>query len=389
MIGRSLTPLKNRSFFIFGPRGAGKSTFLEQYYKHKSVLTFDLRDPVLLDELKLDPSRFRTQVEAACKQNRPIVVDEIQKHPALLDYIHQFLEKKSGLFALTGSSARRLKQLNVNFLAGRANVYDLFPLSSTELGNQFDLSKALTRGGLPESYLAQSEEQSQEFLRAYGLTYLEKEIQQEQWVRKLDPFRKFLSIASQMNGKILNYSAIARDVGVDDMTIRSYFEILVDTLMGFYLPAFDRSVRKQQTKTPKFYLIDTGIKRALDRTLTVPLLPQTSAFGDAFEHWVILELYKQSIYYRTDWQFFYVRTKDNVEIDLVIQRPGKSLLLIEIKSKNKVHESDAKCLETLGKDIDKRSVRRLLSQDRLTQKFGNTEAYHWKDAIGNLFESLI
>jgi uncharacterized protein len=352
MIGRSLSPLSNRSFFLFGPRGAGKSTFINQFFLKKSPLTFDLRDPLLLDDLKRDPSRFKSETEGALLQNRPIIVDEIQKNTQLLDYIHQFLEKQNAVFALSGSSARRLKQLNVNFLAGRANVYDVFPLSTLELEDKFDLPKALMRGGLPESYLAQSDEASQEFLRSYALTYLEKEIQFEQWVRNLDPFRRFLSIASQMNGKILNYSAIAREVGVDDMSVRSYFEILADSLMGFFLPALHYSVRKQQVKSPKFYLIDTGIKRSLDRTLTVPLLPQTSAYGEAFEHWVILELYKNASYNRLDWQFSFIRTKEDVEIDLVIQRPAKPLLLIEIKSKSKVLKSDAHTLETLGNDLD-------------------------------------
>lgn len=349
------------------------------------MVVFDLRDPVLLDELKIDPARFYSQVQAAIKQQRLILIDEIQKHPKLLDYVHQFLEKKKGIFALTGSSARRLKQLDVNFLAGRASVYDLFPLSTKELGKHFDLTKVLTRGGLPESYLADSDAASEEFLRAYALTYLEKEIQYEQWVRNLDPFRRFLFIASQMNGKILNYSAIAREVGVDDITVRSYFDILVDTLMGFYLPAFDHSVRKQQMKASKFFMIDTGIKRSLDRTLRVPLLPQTSAFGEAFEHWVTLEIYKLASYLRLDWQFFYLRTKDDVEIDLVIKRPGEALLLIEIKSKEKVRAQDARALETLGTDLEPKATKLLLSNDRVSQQFGTTQALHWQEGISHVF----
>jgi predicted AAA+ superfamily ATPase len=379
-----LSPLSHKSFFLFGPRGAGKSTFLSTHFEGRNALLFDLRDPVLLDELRLDPARFRVQAETAMAQGRPILVDEIQKYPTLLDYIHQFLEKQRGMFAFTGSSARRLKQMNVNFLAGRASVYDLFPLSSLELGNNFDLSKAVSRGGLPDSYLASSEESSQEFLRAYSLTYLEKEIQQEQWVRNLDPFRKFLTIASQMNGKLLNFSALARDVGVNDMTIRSYYEILVDTLMGFFIPAFHRSVRKQQSQAPKFYFVDPGIKRSLDRTLKVPLLPQTAAFGEAFEHWVILEIYKLASYLRSDWQFFYIRTKDNVEIDLVIQRPGNSLLLVEIKSKTKIYAPDAKNLERLGNDLDPKSTKYLLSNDPVRQTFGKTQAMHWQEGIQSL-----
>jgi predicted AAA+ superfamily ATPase len=142
--------------------------------------------------------------------------------------------------------------------------------------------------------------------------YIEKEIQQEQWVRKILPFRKFLQVASQMNGKVINRAKIAKEVGVDSMTIASYYEILEDTLLGFELPAYHKSIRKAQKQAPKFYFIDTGIKRSIEKTLTVPLLPQTSAYGEAFEHWVILELIKISEYKRLDWKFYFIRTKDDV-----------------------------------------------------------------------------
>lgn len=389
MLKRLLKPLTSKSLFLFGPRGAGKSTFFENLYSQKETLKFDLRDPLLLDDLKMDPGRFKAECEQAITKNCVIIVDEIQRHPALLDYIHQFLEKKRGIFALTGSSSRRLKQLNVNFLAGRANVYELFPLSTLELGKKFDLNKSLCRGGLPESYLAKTDQESEEFLRSYALTYLEKEIQAEQWVRNLDPFRRFLPVAAQMNGKILNFSRIGRDVGVGDVTVRSYFEIMADTLMGFFLPSFDQSIRKQQRQAPKFFIIDTGIKRALDRTLRVPLLPQTSAFGDAFEHWVTLEIFKLASYYRSDWNFHYIKTKDDVEIDLIIKRPGKPLLQIDIKSAVRVRESDAKNLETLGVDIEKKSDRFLLSNDPLKQQFGKTQAMHWKDFFETQFKNLV
>lgn len=304
-----------------------------------------------------------------------------------LDFVHMLIEFHRIHFALAGSSARRLKQKGVNSLAGRALVYDLFPLTSRELRASFDFERHLHRGGLPESYLAESDDQANEYLRAYGLTYLEKEIQQEQWVRKLDPFRKFLQVAAQMNGELINRSAIANEIGVDGMTVESYFQILVDTLMGVFLPAYHRSIRKQQCHAPKFFFFDTGIKRALDRTLRVPLLPQTSEFGRVFEHWVFLELYRQSSYQRLDWEFHYLRTKDDAEIDLVIQRPGDRLLLIEVKSANKVYEKDAKTLETLGQDLEKKSERILISRDPLPHHFGGTIGLHWKDALQKLFKN--
>ncbi len=237
---------------------------------------------------------------------------------------------------------------------------------------------------MPDAYL-QDSMSAREYLNAYVATYLQKEIQQEQWVRNLEPFRKFLAIAAQMNGKIINKAAIAKQAGVDDSTVANYFEILEDTLLGFYLPAFSKSVRKSQRQTPKFYFIDPGIKRALERTLSVELLPQTFAWGDAFEHWVILEIVKGVQYKRLDWSFSYIRTKDDVEIDLIITRPGDKDLFIEIKSKTMVDESDAKALETLGHDTNPRAEKWLLSCDPLEQKFGKTKAMHWRDGIQRLF----
>lgn len=388
MVRRLLSPLKTRSYFLFGPRGAGKSTWLETTYPTGDVLLIDLLDLKTLDELYLNPERFEQWIMQPENLGKTVIVDEIQKLPKLLDTVHSHIVKHRRKFILTGSSARRLKQQGVNLLAGRASVYHLYPLTSLELGSSFNLTRALQVGGLPEAYLAPGEEEMREYLSAYVLTYLEKEVQQEQWVRKIEPFRKFLAIAAQMNGQIVNYSAIAKQVGVTDLTVRSYYEILVDTLMGIELPAFHESVRKAQRQSPKFYLIDTGIKRALEKTLRVPLLPQTFLYGQAFEHWMILEFYKNADYLRLDWQFSYLRTKDDVEIDLIITRPGEKRLLVEIKSKEKVSAADAKSLETLGEDVDSRAERLLISNDPLEQKFGKTRALHWKQALEELFKRL-
>lgn len=382
MIDRIFKPLKNRSFFLFGARGTGKSTFLRKFFPRQAMAIFDLLDLDLQDELSIEPGRFKRLVLNAQEQKKTvIIVDEIQKIPRLLDSVHQLIESHKLQFVLTGSSARRLKQKGTNLLAGRALVYEMFPLTAHELGDKFDLDLALNRGTLPASYLAESDEASMEYLRAYALTYLEKEIQQEQWVRKLDPFRRFLPICAQMNGQIINKANIARDVGVDDMTIAKYFEILEDTLMGITLPSFDRSVRQQQRIAPKFFLFDTGIKRALERSLKSQLIPSTGPYGTAFENWLFLEIYRMSRYARNDWQFSYLRTKDDAEIDLIVERPGDNLLLLELKSKTKVHASDAKHLESLGADIDAKAERVILSQDPLAQKFGKTKALHWRDAL--------
>ncbi len=361
---------------------------LDQFSSEKAVYV-DLLEIDLMDQLLMDPSRFKQIIDSPENYHKSVIVDEVQKFPRILDVVHSQIQSRKRQFILTGSSSRRLKQQSSNLLAGRAWVYNLYPLSALELGESFNLKKALEVGGLPEAYIQEDQVSSHEYLKAYASTYLQKEIQQEQWVRKLDPFRRFLAIAAQMNGKVVNRSKIAKEAGVDDTTVANYFEILEDTLLGFYLPTYHKSARKSQTLSPKFYFIDPGIKRALDRTLTVDLLPQTFAWGDAFEHWVILEIVKNASYSRLDWTFSFIRTKDNVEIDLVIERPGTSALFIEIKSKKMVDESDAKSLETLGRDTDPSAEKWLLSLDPLDRFFGKTRALHWQKAITDLFGTFL
>ena len=387
MYQREIKPLKSKSFFLFGPRGSGKSTLL-QSWKSPEDLYVNLLDPEVAEDFRLSPNRFKALVLESHGRSQDFVVyvDEIQKVPKLLDVVHDLIQSKGIRFVLTGSSARRLKQSGVNLLAGRALVYNLFPFSSSELGSDFNLATALERGLLPDSYQSASEEEANEYLKAYTYTYLEKEIQQEQWVRKLEPFQRFLQIAAQQNGCILNRSAVSRDVGVDDMTIQNYFEILEDTLMGFYLPSFHLSVRKQQREAPKFYLVDTGIQRALSKTLDVPLKESTSAYGKAFEHFVILEIKKTIEYLRKQWSLSYVMTRDGVEIDLIIDRAGLPNIQVEIKSSKKISASNAKALLSLGKDLDSKAKRFILSQDPITQDFEDVKAYPWRAGIEKIFE---
>lgn len=381
MIKRLLKTVNLKSFFLFGARGTGKSTLLGSLYNEQTSYRFDLLDPVLLDDLRLDRERFKRVIDTEENRNKVIVIDEVQRLPDLLNYVHQSIFKEHRIFALTGSSARRLKQLGTNLLAGRALVYHLYPLTSVEIGDTFDLQRALEFGLLPDCYLAQSEQLASEILRAYILNYVEKEIQIEQWVRKIEPFRNFISIAAQMNGKIINKSAIARDVGADDTTVADYFEILEDTLLGITLPAYHQSIRKRQRKGHKFFLIDPGIKRALDRTLVSRLVPGTSAYGEAFEHFIFLEIYKLASYARKDWRFFYYQTREGYEVDLVIERPGEPLLLIEIKSKSKITAEDCAVIERIGPEIGPLVEQVLISQDQTTQKFGNTTAFNWRDFL--------
>lgn len=380
MFRRIIKPLKSKSFFLFGARGVGKSTFISKFLKHDRTLVFDLLNPELEDQLLLEPQRLTAEILANKADIDWVVIDEIQKCPKLLNIVHQMIVQHKVKFALTGSSARRLRQKGVNLLAGRALTNYLFPLTFIELGAQFDLGTVLSFGSLPEAISAHSAEERSAYLRSYTLNYIKSEIQAEQWVRNLDPFRKFLGLAAQMNGGILNYSNMARDIGVQANTVQSYFDILEDTLIGIRLPAYGRSIRKQMRTAPKFYLFDLGVKRALDRTLDVRLAPGTSAYGSAFEHLVIMEIYRLCQYQKPDYALSYILTKDGAEIDLVIDRPGQASALIEIKSKPQVDDRDTRHLEHFQSDFRKPELF-LLSNDTRDKLIGPTRALHWQKGI--------
>lgn len=188
-------------------------------------------------------------------------------------------------------------------------------------------------------------------MHAYTTTYLKEEIVAEQLVRRLEPFRRFLPVAAQTSGEIVNFSKIARDVGASVKTVQSYFEILEETLVARFLQPFHESVRKRQAGNPKFYLFDTGVRRALQRLLTVPLVPQSYEYGQAFEHFVVHEIDRLQSYLRRDYELSYLRTHDQAEIDLVVERPGQPRALIEIKSTEHVAEDDLRSLSRLSADI--------------------------------------
>ena len=340
MIPRLQSPLRSHSFFLFGARGIGKSTLLRHLFKGETPLWIDLLDPALEQRYALRPGELLEEIAALPPRDRWVVVDEIQKVPKLLDVVHRAIEEHAARFALTGSSARQLKRGSVNLLAGRAFVYHLFPLTSVELGEHFDLTEVLHFGTLPGLLEFETEEERMAFLRAYALTYVKEEVWAEHLIRKLDPFRRFLEVAAQSNGEIVNFSNIARDIGVNHKTVASYFESLEDTLLGILLNPYHRSVRKRQRQAPKFFFFDPGVVRALTGTLKVDLVPGTYAFGRAFEHFVLLEILRLSDYRQSDFRCSYLHTKDGAEIDLIVERPGQGTALVEIKSTDHVDERD-------------------------------------------------
>jgi len=385
MLSRLCKPLLSRSFFLSGARGTGKTTLIKDLIPAEKSHTINLLLPADYEELSLDPGLLVARAHALPPETEWIVIDEVQKLPALLDVVHHLIEEKRFKFALTGSSARKLKRDGANLLAGRASVYHLFPFSPFELEQTFSLNTTLEWGTLPEVALTNVDEERTEYLRAYTHTYLKEEIAAEQIVRKLEPFRKFLNIAAQSNTRIINFKKIADDVGVAPATVKSYFEILEETLLGFFLEGFHESVRKSQRQAPKFYLFDTGIERVLARTLDVPLREGTFAFGLAFEAFFINEVNKLNHYYRKDFRLSYLRTGDDAEIDLIVDKGRNERVLLEIKSTDRIKESDTSTLSRFSRDIEN-SAAILVSRDPNPKKFGNVDALPWKVALKQLFE---
>lgn len=385
MIRRSVNILKTNSFFLLGPRGTGKTKLLEEMFPPSENLYIDLLNPEEVELFSLTPSELSRRIAARSHSTSWVVIDEIQKIPKLLDLVHRHIEKDGTLFALSGSSARKLKRGGANLLAGRAYSYPLYPFTFNELGNLFDLDDALAWGTLPKAALQNSDEERKLYLQSYVHTYLQEEIQSEQIVRKLDPFRKFLAVAAQSNGEIVNFAKIARDVGTTDTSVKKYFEILEDTLLGFFLPAYHPSIRKQQRETPKFFFFDTGVQRALSKSLDIPLRPQTFFFGKAFEHFIILEIFRQSSYLRNDFSFSYLKTTEQKEIDLIVERPGREPVLIEIKSTDRTTIEDVKNLIHFQKDFPKSKLL-CLSRDPHHKLISGVEVSPWQEGIKKIFD---
>ena len=384
MIRRIAKLSPHHSFFLFGARGTGKSTLVESRHCSKYTLWIDL----LLYEEEERFSQNPDNLLFIINENKykTVVIDEVQKVPKLLDIVQILMRKKPDIqFIMTGSSARKLRRGSANLLAGRAFQYYLFPISAFELDEKTLLRDMLEYGTLPEMLQKKSTADKKEFLKSYVQTYLKEELVSEQLIRKLNPFRNFLQITAQQNGQIINYSNIARDIGADDKTVKNYFSILEDTLLGFTLPCYHESVRKQQTQAPKFYFFDTGVKRALDKTAGIPLIRNTYAYGRAFEHRVILECFYLNEYFRKNFNFYYIKTKDQSEIDLIIERPGKKDVLIEIKSTRNVQKKHISTLLRFKKDWSRACEAQIWSEETQAKAIDKVRCLFWKDGLKKLF----
>lgn len=363
----------HRAAFLWGPRRTGKSTLLRQQFR--GARFYDLLDTELKTRLELRPKILREEVLAA--PERTVIVDEVQKVPALLDEVHWLIENTSKRYVLCGSSARKLRHGAGNLLGGRAWRYELFPLTTHELGSRFDLGRALDFGLVPDHFLGSRPERG---LRSYVVDYLEQEIRAEGLTRSLPAFARFLESAALGQGGLLNYATVARDCGVAAKTVRDYYQILEDTLIGHRLEPWHKTKRRRLIETAKFYLFDLGLVRQLRAQPHVE--PGTAEFGAAFEHFLIEEVRSWSAYSETHADLSYWRTSTGLEVDLIV---GKLELALEFKATRHVDARDTKGLRALMED---QRVRRsaIVSLDPTPRRLeGGIEVWPWAEFCRRLW----
>lgn len=325
--------------FLWGPRQTGKTTLLRDRFP--SARRFDLLDTDLRAELAVRPALLRERLLA----ERPelVIIDEIQEVPALLSEVHWLLENSSIRFVLCGSSARKLRRKAGNLLGGRAVEFHLFPLTSREVP-ELDLLRAFNHGMLPAHYLV---DDPAPLLRAYVNTYLKQEIIDESATRNIPAFARFLQVVGLTHGQQLNYANIARETGVASSTVRGYYQILEDTLLGFSLEPWRRQQKRRLVETAKFYLFDLGVANHLNPEVTV-VAEGSDQFGRTFEHFILNEVRSAISYQSSPAPISYWRTSSGFEVDLIV---GDLELAVECKSSRRVRQDDLKGLRELRSEF--------------------------------------
>lgn len=353
MIPRQLNlPFKQNSVFLFGPRQVGKSTLVRHLLASEDYLEINMLKSDVLLKYRSNPSQLRFECEFLLKNEKKLFVfiDEIQRCPDLLNETHYLIEKHGPniRFILTGSSARKLKRSSVNMLAGRAWQFFLFPFTHIELDDAFNLDQVLVRGTLPP-VIENSSKDAFRMLRTYVQTYLKEEILDEAIVRNIGAFNRFLELAGDQSGKIVNYSTFARDTGVSSKTIKGYYQILEDTLIALKLEPYLKSARKRLIMHPKYYLFDIGVINAISGRISVSSVKGTTVYGMLFEHFVILETFRLINYAEKPYRMYHWRSSHGAEVDLLVETVD-SLWAIEIKSSPTVRSGDLSGLKSFMGD---------------------------------------
>jgi len=378
----------NYSFFLFGARGTGKTSIIKQEFETNSSYYYDLLKSEVFLRLEANPELLRQDVQSRPENIKYIIIDEIQFLPIILNEVHYLIESENPpIFILTGSSARKLKRSFANMLAGRAVERHLHPLSFFELGNDFNLIKNLQFGSLPGVVNIKEESLKKDILSSYVSTYLKEEIKQESQIRKLNAFNNFLQLAAEENGMLVNYSELARGASISNQTSIAYYEILIDTLLGFYLPAFNRKVTNRLKKSPKFYFFDLGVLRAIQNKLGAEIRPKTKEFGNVFEHFFILEVNRLVQYASEKAKLSYYRTESGAEVDLVIEFASGRMIAIEIKATNKVKISKLSGLKSFARNFPNAEFF-CASLEEYQRDVSNIKIINWKLALIEIVNEL-
>ena len=334
-------PLESRkSFFLFGPRGTGKTTWLKHHLPN--ALFINLLQSEFYNRLSANPGHLRELIPPDHQER--VIIDEVQRIPALLNEVHELIESRKLDFVLTGSSARALRRKGVNLLAGRALTYFMHPLTVTEQQDAFDLRYSIQLGHLPARF---NEDDPGKYLKDYVQTYLREEVMQEGLTRNIGHFSRFLEAASFSQGTIVNISNVAREAQVERPVAENYFSILEDLLLAVRLPVFSRKAKRQLTTHRKFYFFDAGVFRAIRPA--GPLDSDAELDGPALETLTLQELRALNDYLGCEYEVYYWRTRTNLEIDFVLYGP-RGLLAIEVKRSPQVQFKQTRALREFKKD---------------------------------------
>lgn len=368
-----INPASSQSFFLFGPRGTGKTTWLKENFKDSLYL--DLLESKLQRTLLATPEKLENYIPPDYKNW--IILDEVQKAPKLLNEVHRLIESKKYRFILTGSSARSLRKKGINLLAGRALTYYFHPLTQKELGADFSLLHSLKYGQLPMIYISPD---PNKFLNSYIQTYLAEEILQEGLTRNIGNFSRFLEIAAFSQGQVLNISRISQEAQLERRTVENYFRVLEDLLIGYRLPVFSKRAKRKLISHNKFYYFDTGVFRAL-RPLG-PLDSESEIDGPALETLFLQEIQALTDYYDLGYEIFYWRSASGLEVDFILYGP-KGLLAFEIKRKSNIQKNDLRGLLAFNADCPEAKSFIFCSADKEEYR-GNIKIFPIKNAFKEL-----
>ncbi|MBI5123637.1 ATP-binding protein [Candidatus Roizmanbacteria bacterium] len=373
MYSRLLKPPRDKSFFLFGPRATGKTTWVRTLFPN--ALYIDLLESELFNSLLANPGRLENLIPKV--HGDWIIIDEIQRIPELLNEVHRLIENQHLKFILTGSSARKLRKKGHNLLGGRALTFFMHPLTAEELKDDFKVENLLLFGSLPSIY---QEPDKKKYLRGYVTAYLEEEIKQEGLTRNLGAFSRFLEIASYSQGSVLNISEVAREAAIERKVIENYFSILEDLLIGYRIYPFSKRAKRRLITHPKFYFFDVGIYRTIRPT--GPLDMPEMIDGVALETLLFQELLAANDYYDLGYKIYYYRTTDGAEVDFVLYGE-KGIKAFEVKRAGRINSSMFRGLKKFLKDYPSAKTYFLYGGSR-TMREGEIEIIPLKEAIKNL-----